>query len=260
MAAPVTDATAGPQAPAEYLMRVADDRLVLGHRLSEWCGHAPILEEDIALANVALDLIGQSVALLDLAALREGRGRTADDLAYFRDAREYRNLQLVELPNGDFATTIVRQLLFDAYDAALLDALRASADAELAAIAAKSLKECRYHLRHSAEWVVKLGDGTAESHRRAQEALDELWRFSGEPFLGDDLDRAMATAGIAPDPASLRAAWERTVHEVVGAATLRLPDVRSVARGGRQGLHTEYLGHMLAEMQSVARAHPGAEW
>jgi len=249
-----------PVAPAEYLLRIADDRLVLGHRLSEWCGHAPILEEDIALANIALDLIGQAVALLDLAAAREGQGRTADDLAYFRDAREYRNLQLAELPNGDFAVTIVRQFLFDAYDAALLDALRASADAELAAIAAKALKECRYHLRHSAEWVVKLGDGTAESHRRAQDALDELWRFTGEPFLADDLDRELAAAGIAPDPASLREAWERTVREVATAATLTLPDVRPVARGGRQGLHTEYLGRMLAEMQSVARAHPGAQW
>ena len=246
--------------PAEYLLRLADDRLVLGHRLSEWCGHAPILEEDIALANVALDLIGQAVALLDLAAAREGRGRTADALAYFRDARDYRNLQLVELPNGDFGTTIVRQFLFDAYDAVLLDALRSSPDAELAGIAAKSLKECRYHLRHSAEWVVKLGDGTAESHRRAQDALDELWRFTGEPFLPDDLDRDLAAAGLAPDPTALRAPWERTVQDVVGAATLTLPDVRPVARGGRQGLHTEYLGHMLAEMQSVARAHPGAEW
>ncbi len=257
MAAPILPPR---EAPAEYLLRLADDRLVLGHRLSEWCGHAPILEEDIALANVALDLIGQSVALLDLAALREARGRTADDLAYFRDAREYRNLQLVELPNGDFAVTIVRQFLFDAYAAALLDALRASPDAELAGIAAKALKECRYHLRHSAEWVVKLGDGTAESRRRAQDALDELWRFTGEPFLADDLDRELAAAGIAPDPASLRERWEGTVREVVTAATLELPDVRPVARGGRQGLHTEYLGRMLAEMQSVARAHPGAQW
>ena len=257
MAAPVLPP---PVAPAEYLLRLADDRLVLGHRLSEWCGHAPILEEDIALANVALDLIGQAVALLDLAAAREGKGRTADDLAYFRDAREYRNLQLAELPNGDFAVTIVRQLLFDAYDAALLDALRASADAELGAIAAKALKECRYHLRHSAEWVVKLGDGTAESRRRAQDALDELWRFTGEPFLADDLDRELAAQGVAPDPASLREAWERTVRDVVAAATLALPDVRPVARGGRQGLHTEFLGHGLAEMQSVARAHPGAQW
>jgi ring-1,2-phenylacetyl-CoA epoxidase subunit PaaC len=261
----VTDASAtarpaAPTAPADYLLRLADDRLVLGHRLSEWCGHAPILEEDIALANIALDLIGQATALLAFAAQREGRGRSADDLAYFRDAREYRNLQLCELPNGDFAVTIVRQFLFDAYDHALLGALQGSADQELAGIAAKALKECRYHRRHSAEWVVKLGDGTAESHARAQAALDELWRFTGEPFLADDLDAAMAAAGVAPDPASLRDEWLRQVTEVVRASTLRLPDDRSVARGGRQGLHTEHLGHMLAEMQSVARAHPGAEW
>ena len=246
--------------PAEYLLRLADDRLVLGHRLSEWCGHAPILEEDIALANIALDLIGQATALLDLAAAREGRGRTADALAYFRDARDYRNLQLVELPNGDFAVTIVRQLLFDVYDHAVLGALSHSPDAELAGIAGKAVKESRYHLRHSAEWVVKLGDGTAESHRRAQAALDDLWRFTGEPFLADDLDRQLAAAGLAPDPALLRDGWLARVTEVAAAATLRVPEDRSVARGGRHGLHTEHLGHMLAEMQSVARAHPGAEW
>ena len=261
----MTDAGAGarapgPVAPADYLLRLADDRLVLGHRLSEWCGHAPILEEDIALANIALDLIGQATALLELAAVREGRGRSADDLAYFRDAREYRNLQLYELPNGDFAVTIARQFLFDAYGHALLDALQRSVDEELAGIAAKALKECRYHRRHSAEWMVKLGDGTAESHARAQAALDELWRFTGELFLVDDLDRAMAAAGIAPDPASLRDGWLRQVTDVLQAATLTLPDDRAVARGGRQGLHTEHLGHMLAEMQSVARAHPGVEW
>ena len=261
----MTDAGAGarapgPVAPADYLLRLADDRLVLGHRLSEWCGHAPILEEDIALANIALDLIGQATALLELAAVREGRGRSADDLAYFRDAREYRNLQLCELPNGDFAVTIARQFLFDAYAHGSLDALQRSADEELAGIAAKALKECRYHRRHSAEWMAKLGDGTAESHARAQAALDELWRFTGELFLVDDLDHAMAAAGVAPDPVSLRDGWLRQVTDVLQAATLTLPDDRAVARGGRQGLHTEHLGHMLAEMQSVARAHPGVEW
>lgn len=246
--------------PAEYLLRLADDRLVLGHRLSEWCGHAPILEEDIALANIALDLIGQATALLELAAAREGRGRTADDLAFFRDAREFRNMQLVELPKGDFAFTIVRQFLFDVHDVVVLEALLGSADAELVALAAKLLKEARYHVRHSGEWVLKLGDGTAESHRRAQDALDALWRFTGEPFLADELDRELAAAGLAPDPAALRARWEAEVARVVGAATLTIPEDRSVARGGRQGLHTEHLGLMLAEMQSVARAHPGAEW
>lgn len=258
--APASTAPASGVVPAEYLLRLADDRLVLGHRLSEWCGHAPILEEDIALANIALDLIGQATALLELAAAREGRGRTADELAFFRDAREFRNVQLVELPKGDFAFTIVRQFLFDVYDVVLLEALQQSADAELVALAAKLYKEARYHVRHSGEWILKLGDGTAESHRRSQEALDELWRFTGEPFLADDVDRELSAAGLVPDPAALRPRWESEVARVVSASTLTLPADRSLARGGRQGLHTEHLGLMLAEMQSVARAHPGAEW
>jgi ring-1,2-phenylacetyl-CoA epoxidase subunit PaaC len=247
-------------APAEYLLRLADDRLVLGHRLSEWCGHAPILEEDIALANIALDLVGQATLLLELAAAREGRGRTADDLAYFRDARDFRNLQLAELPKGDFAFTIARQFLFDVYDVMVLEGLQGSADAELAGIAAKAYKEARYHLRHSGEWMLRLGDGTAESHRRAQDALDELWRFTGELFLPDELDARLAAEGLAPELATLRERWQEQVARVVTAATLRLPEDRSVARGGRRGLHTEHLGLMLAEMQSVARAHPGAQW
>ncbi|HEY0970424.1 MAG TPA: 1,2-phenylacetyl-CoA epoxidase subunit PaaC [Gemmatimonadales bacterium] len=255
-----TPATAGVAAPPEYLLRLADDRLVLGHRLSEWCGHAPILEEDIALANIALDLVGQATHFLDLAAAREGRGRTADDLAYFRDAREYLNVQLVELPKGDFAFTIVRQFLFDVYDVLALEALEGSADAELAAIAAKAHREARYHLRHSAQWMLRLGDGTGESHRRAQNALDELWRFTGELFIHDELDARLREAGVAPDLESLRERWAEEVARVVSAATLRLPEDRSLARGGRQGLHTEHLGLMLAEMQSVARAHPGAQW
>ena len=258
MTTPLDDSTR--RALFEYLLRLGDDRLVLGHRLSEWCGHAPILEEDIALANIALDLVGQANLLLKLAGEVEGKGRSEDALAYFREAIEFRNVLMAELPNGDFAVTIVRQFLFDAYDQLLLDALTRSADGELAGIAGKAVKEARYHLRHSAEWVVKLGDGTAESHGRAQAALDDLWRFTGEPFLADDLDRSLAAAGVAPDPASLREPWLARVREVVAAATLRLPEDRSVARGGRQGLHTEHLGHVLAEMQSVVRAHPGAEW
>src|SRR4051812_37128838 len=172
----------------EYLLRLGDDRLVLGHRLSEWCGHGPILEEDIALSNVALDLLGQATMLLRLAGEVEGQGRTEDALAYFRDAVEFRNCQLVELPKGDFAFTIVRQFLFDVYAVVLLDALSASSNAELAAIAAKALKEAKYHVRHSGEWMLKLGDGTDESHRRAQRAVDELWRFTGELFAADDID------------------------------------------------------------------------
>ncbi len=252
-----------PNELVEYLLRLGDDRLVLGHRVSEWCGHGPILEEDIALSNVSLDLLGQATMLLRLAGEVEGRGRTEDALAYFREVVEFRNCQLVELPKGDFAFTIVRQFLFDVYAVVLLDALTGSSHAELAAIAAKSLKEARYHVRHSGEWMLRLGDGTDESHRRVQLAVDELWRFTGELFAADDVDRAMQDAGIAPDLAALRPLWESLVRDVVSRATLTIPnDAPRVAstRGGRTGLHTESLGHMLAEMQIIARSHPGATW
>jgi ring-1,2-phenylacetyl-CoA epoxidase subunit PaaC len=252
-----------PNALFEYLLRLGDDRLVLGHRLSEWCGHGPILEEDIAISNVALDLLGQATMLLRLAGDVEGSGRDEDALAYWREAVEFRNCRLVELPKGDFAFTIVRQFLFDVQAVILLDALSRGSNPELAAIAAKSLKEARYHVRHSGEWMLKLGDGTEESHRRAQAALDELWRFTPELFAGDEIDRAMRDQGIAPDPATLKADWDALVRDVVERATLVLPrDVPGArsARGGRTGAHTEFLGHMLAEMQIVARSHPGATW
>ena len=244
----------------EYLQRHGDDRLVLGHRLSEWCGHAPILEEDIALANIALDFVGQANVLLELAGQLEGQGRDADAFAYFREAVEYRNLQLAELPKGDFGFTIVRQLLFDAYDVPFLEALQRSAHPELAGIAGKAYKEARYHLRHSAEWVIKLGDGTEESHERVQSALDELWRFTGELFAMDDTDRTHVTAGVAPDLAALEPRWRERVTAVIGQATLRLPDSTPAMLGGRRGRHTEHLGHLLAEMQIVARSFPGAAW
>ena len=259
----VPGATPTPNALVEFLLRLGDDRLVLGHRLSEWCGHGPILEEDIALANVALDLLGQATMLLRLAGEVEGQGRTEDALAYFREAIEFRNCQLAELPKGDFAFTIARQFLFDVYAVVLLDALSSSTHAELAAIAAKALKEAKYHVRHSGEWMLKLGDGTGESHRRVQTAVDELWRFTGELFAPDDVDRAMQEAGIGPDLVALRDRWLSLVREVMDQATLTLPnDVPRLpnARGGRTGAHTEYLGHMLAEMQIVARSHPGATW
>ena len=249
-----------PPGAVEWLLRLADDRLVLGHRLSEWCGHAPILEEDIALGNVALDLIGQAASLLRLAGAAEGAGRDEDALAYFREARDFRNALLVEQPNGDFAVTLVRQLLFDAYDVHLTDALARGAHAELAGIMAKAHQEARYHLRHSREWVVRLGDGTAESHRRAQAAVDELWRFTGEPFMTDDLDRTMLAAGIGADLDALRAEWEATVRATLDEAALAAPVGGFMARGGRAGRHTEHLGHLLAEMQIVARSHPGASW
>jgi ring-1,2-phenylacetyl-CoA epoxidase subunit PaaC len=244
----------------EYLLRLADDRLVLGHRLSEWCGHGPILEEDIALANIALDLIGQASMLLKLAGEVEGKGRSEDTLAYFRDTIEFRNAQLVELPNGDFAATIVRQFLFDAWDVLVLDRLTSAANESLAGIAAKALKEAKYHLRHSAEWVRMLGDGTAESHRRAQAALDALWPYTTELFLTDDVDRQAIAAGSGVDVESLRARWRQTVDQVFAEATLVIPKDGFAPRGGRIGRHTEHLGRMLADMQSLARAHPGASW
>jgi ring-1,2-phenylacetyl-CoA epoxidase subunit PaaC len=244
----------------EYLLRHGDDRLVLGHRLAEWCGHAPILEEDIALANIALDLVGQANLLLGLAGQMEGQGRDADALAYFREATAFRNLQLVELPNGDFGFTIIRQFLFDAYDVPFLEALQRSGHPELAGIAAKAYKEARYHLRHSAEWVVKLGDGTEESQRRVQRALDELWRFTGELFRPDDVDRTLMRAGLAPDLAALSPRWGERVEAVVREATLALPESTPAMLGGRRGWHTEHLGHALAEMQIVARSFPGATW
>ena len=244
----------------EYLLRLADDRLVLGHRLSEWCGHGPILEEDIALANIALDFVGQASALLKLAGEIEGKGRNEDTLAYFRDAIEFRNVQLVELPNGDFAVTIVRQFLFDAWDVLVLEGLTHATHVALAGIAAKALKEAKYHLRHTAEWVRMLGDGTAESHRRAQRAVDALWPYTAELFLMDDVDRSALGAGVGVDVASFQPRWRQTVEQVLAEATLTIPKDGFTPRGGRIGRHTEHLGHMLAEMQSLARAHPGATW
>ena len=252
-----------PHDELELLLRLGDDRLVLGHRLSEWCGHAPILEEDIALANVALDLLGQATLFLRRAGDVEGKGRDEDALAYFREAIEFRNCLLVEQPNGDFAFTIARQFLFDVHAVVTLDALARSTNAEIAALAAKSLKEAKYHVRHSGEWMLKLGDGTDESHRRVQRALDELWRFTPELFVADGVAARLAVQGIAPDLPALHAQWEALVSDVLHRATLTRPHGASHSphlRGGRSGLHSEHLGHLLAEMQIVARSHPGAKW
>jgi ring-1,2-phenylacetyl-CoA epoxidase subunit PaaC len=233
---------------------------VLGHRLSEWCGHGPILEEDIALANIALDLIGQATLLLKLAGEVEGKGRSEDDLAYFREAIDYRNVQMVELPNGDYAFTIVRQFLFDVFSYHLLEELQKSSNKELAGIAAKGFKEVRYHVRHSSEWVVRMGDGTAESHVRAQNALDHLWRFTGEMFETDKIDEQMLAEGIGANVEAIAPKWRAIVDDVMKRATLTIPGDPPAMTGGRKGRHTEHLGHMLAEMQIVARSHPGAEW
>ena len=244
----------------EYLLRLGDDRLVLGHRMSEWCGHGPILEEDIALANIALDLVGQGSALLKLAGETEGAGRDEDALAYFRSEPEFRNAHIVELPKGDFAFTIVRQFLFDAFSVLQWDALQHCAFTPLAGIAAKALKEDRYHLRHSSDWMLRLGDGTDESRARAQTALSELWRFTGELFEADAVDSAVHSNGVVVDLAAIQSRWQQTVSDVVKRATLALPSAGPQSSGGRRGRHTESLGHMLAEMQIVARSHPGAKW
>jgi len=245
----------------EYLLRLGDDRLILGHRLSEWCGHGPILEEDIALANLALDCLGQAANLLRLAGELEGRGRSEDALAFLRDEVEFRNLLLVEQPRGDFAFTIARQLLFSAYSRELFGALRTSTYAPLADIAGRAWKETQYHVRHSAEWLRRLGDSTNEAHRRAERALDELWRFTGEMFESDpDIDGVLDEAAVAPRPAALQPAWRAGVEEVLSAATLQVPGETHMATGGRRGRHSEHLGHLLAEMQIVARSHPGARW
>lgn len=243
-----------------YLLRLGDDRLVLGHRLSEWCGHGPILEEDIALTNISLDLIGEAALLLKLAGEQEGQGRDEDALAYFRDAIDYRNALMVELPRGDFGFTIVRQFLFSAYSVLQMEALQRSKVEALAGIAAKALKESRYHVRHCAEWVITLGDGTEESHTRAQRAVDELWRYTGELFTADEVDREVAEAGIGVDPSTLLEPWQAQVGEVFVRANLSVPKHEYMQQGGRVGRHTEHLGHMLAEMQIVARSHPGAKW
>ncbi len=243
-----------------YVLRLADTNLVLAQRLGEWVGHAPALEEDLGLANVALDLLGQARLLLAHAGELEGRGRDEDALAYLREESEYLNLTLVEQPNGDFGRTIVRQFLFDAWQHALHEALERSSDAKLAAIAAKSVKESSYHLRYSSGWLIRLGDGTPESHRRVADALTRLWPFTSELFDADDIDRAAAEAGIGPLPGALAAVWNRTVDDVLAAATLTRPPAANYAWHGKQGRHSEHLGYLLAEMQSLQRAHPGATW
>ncbi|KEP69975.1 phenylacetic acid degradation protein [Thioclava dalianensis] len=245
----------------DWLCRMGDNSLILGHRISEWCGHGPALEEDIAQANTALDLIGQTQMWLGLAAEVEDAGRSADDLAYLRDAMKFRNLKLLELPNGDLAVTLMRQFLFDAFHFELLTALCRSSSPRVAEIAAKALKEVSYHLERSSDLVVRLGDGTEESHARMQAALDKVWPYTGEMFAADGVDEAVAKAGIAPELSELLPLWQRTVAQVLSEATLSQPDRDFAAqKGGKQGRHTEHLGYILAEMQFLQRAYPGASW
>lgn len=256
----MVEAVADRAALFEFLLRMGDNALILGHRLSEWCGHAPALEEDIALANTALDLIGQTQLWLGLAGEVEGRGRSADDLAYLRDAREFRNLLLTERPNGDYGKTMMRQFLFDAWHYVALKALRASSDARIAEIAEKASKEVAYHLERSRDLVIRLGDGTAESQARMQEALDDLWPYTGEMFVSETSEAPLAAAGMVPEPQSLKAEWDALVAEAFAEATLKKPADGHMHKGGKRGIHTEHLGYILAELQFLQRAYPGATW
>ncbi len=243
----------------EYLLRLGDNSLVLGQRLCETLGNAPALEEEMALVNIALDLIGQARLFLSYAGEIEGEGRDEDALAYRRDVPDFRCALIVELPNGDFARTIGRLFLVSAFNHELYAALQHSADPRIAAIAEKSLKEVTYHLRHAGEWVIRLGDGTEESHRRMQRALEDLWMYTGELFAPDAVDVAMRTAGVAPELDSLRDAWNRRIDRVLAEATLRRPADGWMQSGGKDGrMHTEHLGYILAEMQFLPRAYPDA--
>jgi len=244
----------------EYVLRLADSALILGQRMSEWTGHAPVLEEELALANVALDLIGQSRLLLTHAGRLGAERRDEDQLAFLRAEHEYRNLTLVELPNGDFGHTILRTFLFAAFQRLIWEALLASRDTELAAIAEKSRKETRYHLRHSAEWVVRLGDGTDESHARMQSALNDLWPYTAEFFTEDVVDDQMTAAALGVAWCKLRPAWEDAVKPVLTEATLTIPAPTAFRSHGKLGEHSEHLGHLLSEMQHLQRAYPGAQW
>jgi ring-1,2-phenylacetyl-CoA epoxidase subunit PaaC len=245
---------------AEYCLRLGDSNLILAQRLGEWCGHGPILEEDIALTNICLDLLGQSRALLTYAGEAEGKGRTEDDLAYLREALDYRNVLLVEQPNGDFAQTILKQFFYSAYQYFLYDALKQSKDKMISALAEKSLKEVTYHLRHSSEWVKRLGAGTEESNQRINDALNELWIYTGDMFDMDEVDAALIKEGIAVDLNLIKVMWENKVKEVFTEAELTIPESTFMIRGSRTGKHTEHLGYILAEMQVLHRQHPQATW
>jgi ring-1,2-phenylacetyl-CoA epoxidase subunit PaaC len=248
------------EATFEYLLRLGDSSLIIGHRLSEWCGHGPILEEDIAMTNIALDFVGNATAILTYAAQVEGKGRTEDDLAFMRHEREFRNLLLTEQPNGDFAKTMARQFLFDTYMYFLYEELKNSKDETLAALATKAHKEITYHLRHTTEWMYRLGNGTTESHERVQSALNGLWMFTSELFDMDAVDALLIKEGIAPELSLIKTKWEDRVKEVIEEATLQLPVTNVKQKGSREGKHTEHLGFLLAEMQYVHRAYPGVKW
>ncbi|MDF2367172.1 MAG: phenylacetate-CoA oxygenase subunit PaaC [Sneathiella sp.] len=244
----------------DYLLRLGDNSLILGQRLAEWCGHAPMLEEDLALTNIGLDLLGQARMFLSYAGEVEGKGRDEDRLAYFRDTKDWRNLLLLEQPNGDFAATMARQFFFDSFQYLQFEALARSSDERLAGIAAKSLKETTYHRRHSTDWIIRLGDGTDESHEKMQRAIDAIWGYLPEMFDMDAVDDAMVADGIGVDVTALRTAWDGYVNDVLAEATLIRPEDSWSVRGSRDGKHSEHLGYILAEMQFLPRAYPDAKW
>ena len=246
----------------QALIRLGDDALILGQRLGEWCGHGPALEEDIALTNIALDLIGQTQSYLSLAgSLNEGKKQTDDQLAFHRIENDFQNLLLVEQPNGNFGDTIVRQFLFDHFARIRAEHIASQTfDLDAAAIAAKAIKEIRYHADHSSKWIIRLGDGTQESHSRVQKSLNELWKYTGEMFTADDIDIAGAASGLLPDLASIKTNWDSAINDVLLKATLDRPVDGWMQKGGRKGIHTESFGFLLAEMQSLPRTYPDATW
>lgn len=260
---PKSVAAAGPAGdPVQlaYVLRIADGSLVLSQRLAEWCGHGPVIEEDIAFTNIALDLLGQARLLYTHAGQLEGRGRDEDTFAYWRDEPEFRNPTLVELPNGDFARSVVRGYAYVSYQLGLWQALESSCDTALVAIARKSRKETAYHCEHLAGWLIRLGDGTPQSQARMQHALDDVWPYTAELFVDDDLDRAAAARGLGPLASALADGWQRATAAVIADATLTVPPPTPFRSTGRQGRHSEHLGYLLGELQVLARAHPGATW
>jgi ring-1,2-phenylacetyl-CoA epoxidase subunit PaaC len=244
----------------KYVLRLGDDSLILGQRLAEWCGHGPILEEDIALTNISLDLIGQATSLLNYAGELEGKGRSGDDFAFLRLEKEYVNCLLVEQVNGHFGDTMLRQFFFDAFRKILFDSLQFSSDKQLAAIAEKSLKETKYHLKHSSEWVIRLGDGTEESHLKMQESLNTLWRYTDELFFEDEVDRYLIENKVIPDLVHLKGIWKEQVDHILQLAKLEIPSNNWQFQGGRVGRHSEHMGFLLAELQYMQRTYPNMEW
>lgn len=257
---PTESVTVSPAPAVQYLLRVGDTALILGQRLGEWTGHAPVLEEDIALANMALDLVGQARALLTYAGSLEGQGLDEDQLAFLREERDFRNVTLVELPRGDFAATVLRNAMLATFFRLLWQRLRDSADAEVAGIAEKAIKEARYHQQHAADWVVRLGQGTQESRRRMVAALDQLWRYSAELFADDAVDEQAAASGLGPRWSELQPQWQTEMGTVLQHAGLEAPATGKFLSAGKRGQHSEHMGYILAEMQYLQRTYPGGEW